>query len=273
MAKMFSMFDPTREGKGVKKQTVQKKRFFVFWELVARKLTKLCLLNIIYLLCCLPIITIGPATAGLMYVLRNMALQKPVFVAHDFFDAFKKNFKSSLFAGIIVILTLAISIFAGIFYFDLATGIPADGSSSFLGMSPSTVVTFGTICAILACVVGFFMLFMSYYVYLLIVTVDLPLKKIFKNSALLAIAGFKTNIITTIFVIAIVGLCLVGLLLVPINFVVGILLAVFLVAFIHFIIAFNSYQYIKKYVTDPFYEAKGEKAPDDPVEGEHIFND
>ncbi len=269
MAKMFSMFDPTREGKGVKKQTVQKKRFFLFWELVGRKFTKLCLLNMLYVLCCLPIITIGPATAGLMYVLRNMAQEKPVFLVHDFFDAFKKNFKNALITGIIVILVFAIAIFAGSFYISLGGA----GLDSFFGMDASTTATFGTVAAIVAFVAGFFMMFMSYYVYLLIVTVDLPLKKIFKNSALLAIAGFKTNIITTLIIILILGLCFVGLLLVPINFFVTILLAVFLIAFIHFIIAFNSYQYIKKYVTDPFYEMKGEKAPDDPVESEHIFND
>lgn len=269
MAKLFSFLDPTREGKGVKKETMQKKRFFLFWELVFRKITKLCLLNLIYVLCCIPVVTIGPATAGLMYVLRNMANEKPVFVAHDFFDAFKKNFKPAFFAGIIVLLVFAIAIFSGTFYISLGSS----DIQNFFGMDAQMTATFGTVAAIVSFVAGFFMMFMSYYIYLLIVTVDLPLKKIFKNSALLAIAGFKTNIITTFFVIVIVGVCLLGLLIVPINFFVTILLLVFLIAFIHFIIAFNSYQYIKKYVTDPFYQAKGEKAPDDPVESEHIFED
>ena len=269
MSKLFSMFDPTREGKGVKKETVQKKRFFLFWELVFRKITKLCALNLLYGLCCIPVVTIGPATAGLMYVLRNMANEKPVFVAHDFFDAFKKNFKPAFFAGIIVLLVFGIAIFSGTFYISLGSS----DIQNFFGMDAQMTATFGTVAAIVSFVAGFFMMFMSYYLYLLIVTVDLPLKKIFKNSALLAIAGFKTNIITTFFVVVIVGACLVGLVIVPINFLVTILLLVFLVAFIHFIIAFNSYQYIKKYVTDPFYQAKGERAPDDPVESEHIFED
>lgn len=269
MAKMFSMFDPTREGKGVKKNEMKKKRFFLFWELVFRKITKLSALNLIYVLCCIPVVTIGPATAGLMYVLRNMANEKPVFIAHDFFDAFKKNFKPAFVAGIIILLVFAIAIFSGTFYISLGSS----DVQNFFGMDPQMTATFGTVAAIVSFVAGFFMMFMSYYVYLLIVTVDLPLKKIFKNSALLAIAAFKTNIITTFFVIILVGASVLGLLIVPINFFVTILLLVFLVAFIHFIIAFNSYQYIKKYVTDPFYEAKGEKAPDDPVESEHIFAD
>ncbi len=270
MANGFSLFDPTREGKGVKKSTVEKKRFFLFWELVWRKLSKLCTLNLLYVLCCIPIITIGPATAGLMYVLRNMAQEKPVFVAHDFFTAFKKNFWPALLTGIIVILAFAVAIFSATFYYSLATSPDTMG---FFGMDSQSVEGFGWIASLVSLVALCFALFMSYYIYLLLVTVDLPLKKIFKNSALLAIAGFKTNIITTVFVVLITSACILGLMLWPINLAVAILGAVFLLSFTHFIVAFNSYQYIKKYVTDPYYEAKGEKAPDDPEETDSVFKD
>ena len=35
----------------------------------------------------MPIVTIGPATCGLVYILRNFANEKPVFMVSDFFDA------------------------------------------------------------------------------------------------------------------------------------------------------------------------------------------
>ncbi len=270
MSKMMPMFDPTREGKGVKKTVGEKKRFFLFWELVFRKFSKMCGLNILYVLCCIPIVTIGPATAGLMYVLRNMSQEKPVFVVHDFFNAFKKNFKPAFLAGVLELILFAVAIFSTTFYYSVAT---TPNSMAFLGLNPDDAKIFGWAAAIITLVALCFLLFMSYYLYLLIVTVDLPLRKIIKNSALLAIAGFKTNIITTFFVVLITFACTIGIMLTVVNIVTTILLAVYLISFIHFIVAFNSYQYIKKYVTDPFYAERGEKAPDDPAESEHIFED
>lgn len=273
MAKMFNMFDPTREGKGVSKETVKKKRFFLFFELVGRKFFKLCLLNILYLLCCIPVVTIGPATAGLMLVLRNIALERPTFVAHDFFEAFKKNFWKSLGAGIVMALAFTVCGFAFNFYYSAYVDSSAGVNVGFFGMDSAFASWFSGIAVIIAFVVLFSLMFISYYVYLLIVTVDLPLKKVFKNAAILGLVGFKTNIITTVFVVLLCVVAFFGMLLVPINFFMGALILFFLVAFIHFIIAFNSYQYIKKYVTDPFYKERGEEIPDDPKEHESIFVD
>lgn len=274
MAKTFKMFDLTREGKGVSKSDVKhKKRFFLFFELVWRKFFKLCGLNLLYLLCCIPIVTIGPATAALMLVLRNMALERPVFVFHEFFDAFKKNFWRSLGAGVVILLGFLLSGFALNFYYQAYVGVTTGSLEGFMGLDPSSASWFCGISTILAFAVFFCVMFISYYVYLLIVTVDLPLKKIFKNSGILALVGFKTNILTTVFVVVICVVSFYGLLLIPINFFVAALIVFFLVAFTHFIIAFNSYQYIKKYVTDPYYKERGEEIPDDPKEHESVFAD
>ena len=43
-----------KPGKGVKKNEPEKKRFFQFFELFFRKLTKLIQLNLLYLLFCIP---------------------------------------------------------------------------------------------------------------------------------------------------------------------------------------------------------------------------
>jgi uncharacterized membrane protein YesL len=40
---------------------------------------------------CLPIIFIGPATAGFAHLMRNFATSRPVFVVSDFKDTFKEN--------------------------------------------------------------------------------------------------------------------------------------------------------------------------------------
>lgn len=184
MAGFFGIGDFTKEGVGVSKNRAQKKRFFVFWEIFWRKKGKLIGLNLLYLLCCLPIVTFGPATAGFMYVLRNMANEKPTFVIADFFDAVKKNWKQALPVGLLHLLLTVIDLYGIWFYYSWMT--QREGGQ-----------TFGMIALIVAFTFGFAVLFASYYVYLLMVTCDLKFKPLIKNSMILALVGFKTNILTT----------------------------------------------------------------------------
>ena len=53
-------------------------------------------LNLIWLICCIPIITIGPATTSMYCVARKMAEGEWPAVLKSFFKAFKDNFKQSL---------------------------------------------------------------------------------------------------------------------------------------------------------------------------------
>ena len=66
-------------------------------------------LNILWFICSLPIITIGPATAAMFSVALKLANDDPVTVLRGFFTAFKNNFKQSLVLGafnIFAIITL-----------------------------------------------------------------------------------------------------------------------------------------------------------------------
>lgn len=82
--------------------------------LFGRKMTKLfdlCLLNILCLITCIPIITIGPAFTALYTVLLAMSKDEEGPVAKMYFRKFKENFKSSIGAGIIYTLMLGILLF------------------------------------------------------------------------------------------------------------------------------------------------------------------
>ena len=93
-----------KEGPGVDKDAPQKHRFFLFFELYFRKFWQLITLNLIYFVFCIPIVTIGPATAGFTYVLRNFSREEHSFVWMDFFDNFKKNFKQSFIVSLLNLL-------------------------------------------------------------------------------------------------------------------------------------------------------------------------
>ena len=93
--------DYTREGKGVSKDPDFRPRIVVFFDVYFRKFWNLVLLNLLYILFCLPIITIAPATAAMTKILRNYAREEHAFLWSDFWDTFKSNFKTSLVVGII----------------------------------------------------------------------------------------------------------------------------------------------------------------------------
>jgi len=66
----------------------------------------LMVVNWLWLLCSLPIVTVGPATCGLYRVTLKLARQEPVQPLKDFFRGFRENFKSGLFLGLWAILLL-----------------------------------------------------------------------------------------------------------------------------------------------------------------------
>ena len=224
---LFGLFNYSKPGPGVDKNGPKKKRFFYFFELYGRKFWKLIELNLLYLVCCIPIVTIGPATCGLVYILRNFANEKPVFMVSDFFDAFKSNFKQGFVIGLFDLLTTGIASVALIWYvanqqLSIAMAIPL------------------AICII----VEVLLMFMRFYTYLMTVTVELPIKHILKNSFIFAFLGLKSNLISGLWTV---------LLVLPLLWLWPWLLFFVVIGFstLAFIATFNSYPYIVKYIIEP----------------------
>lgn len=59
-------------------------------------------LNILWFLCCIPIVTIGPATTALYYCMQHIVLDEDSYITKMFFRSFKENFKQSMLVGIIM---------------------------------------------------------------------------------------------------------------------------------------------------------------------------
>lgn len=87
-----------------------------------RNLWDLMILNWLWTLCCLPVVTIGPATCGLFAVTLKLAREEPVYPVKYFFQAVRENFKSGLLLGLLAMALLAVS--CGDLYFAVQqTGI------------------------------------------------------------------------------------------------------------------------------------------------------
>ena len=81
----------------------------------------LIILNIVFLICCIPVVTIGPSITALNYVTLKLAAKEDINVIRSFFKSFRQNFRQAL---IIWILLLG---FGGLLFYDLYTLWGASG--------------------------------------------------------------------------------------------------------------------------------------------------
>ena len=88
-------------------------RFFSYDSTFGRLFLKLsygCCLNILWLVCCLPIFTIGASTTALYYTSFKIAKDEGSFITTMFFRSFRQNFKQ---ATIIWLIMLAAGLLIG----------------------------------------------------------------------------------------------------------------------------------------------------------------
>ena len=83
--------------------------FFAFMS----RLADIVILNLLYIICCLPVFTVGAATSALYYQVMKMSKNEESYVFRSFFKAFRENFKKATIAwlfllviGILLVLDL-----------------------------------------------------------------------------------------------------------------------------------------------------------------------
>ncbi|MBQ7784371.1 MAG: YesL family protein [Oscillospiraceae bacterium] len=241
--------DYNKAGAGVAKNAPKKKPFFLFLEMYFSRIWKMLKLSLLTFIFCLPIVTIGPALAGMTKVLRCYVLDKDTFMWHEFWKGFSRNWKQSLPLGLIDILFGASLICALNVYPALGEEAAANGSSS----------TIFTILCIISVGFALTVLMMNFYALPMIVALELSFKNILKNSFYLVCLGLKTNIITLVIMLLTVGFIVVCTVISPISLV---LVPVWAITFLGFVAIFNSYPLIQKYVIDPYYEERDEDNPE-----------
>lgn len=79
------------------------------------RIMNLLKLNLLWLLCCLPIITIGPATSAMHYVIGLYLNDTSDAVVKPFFKAFRRDFRQGLFLGLLLIALTALALFNSLF--------------------------------------------------------------------------------------------------------------------------------------------------------------
>ena len=185
---MFRFLVPnySSAGPGIDRNAPKKQGLSLLVETLCREFTTLLKLNFIFVICCIPIVTIGPALGAMTSVTIKMVKDEPVDWLYDFKEAFKKNWKQSLVLGMLQILVTAVMACAFLYYYQL-TGI-------------------SYYCMMIVIGIVSMMIFMSFiYLYPMTVLVNLKVKDIIKNSYLLSILNIKNSIITLAACLLIIG--------------------------------------------------------------------
>lgn len=270
-------------GPGVPKNPEDKTVVAKFFEIYFRRFWKLMTLNVLYFIFFIPflagmsiafseniqtnlkilgliaigliiVLTFGPATAGFVKVVRNYSQERNAFIWSDFAKAFKQNYVQSLIMGIVDLVFAAGFVIAIVSYNDWA--------------SKNTIMYIPFIIT-LSCMLVFVM--MHFYIYLLIVSTNLSLKNILKNSFLLVGVSLKKCVFTLVVAALLI---LVFVFLYPYSFFVIPFIPLSLLCFL---ICFNCYPVIREYVIDPYYAKRGEENPEDKylkeTEEEAVFED
>lgn len=81
------------------------------------RMADLMILNLVTLICCIPIITIGASMTALHYVLLKMVRNEEGYIVKAFFKSFKQNFKQATIIWLVVLLFIIIFV-VDIFVFN-----------------------------------------------------------------------------------------------------------------------------------------------------------
>jgi len=198
-----------------------KQGFALFFDVLKRELWELVKLNLVFILFCLPLITIPAALAAMSKVVMLMFMDRPIYVFSEFFTSFRAEWKRATIAGLIFSLLLAVTLFGQFIYAYI--------------MENFFLQSF----AMLVCVV---FITAGFYLFPMLAMLDIGLRGAFKNALLLVFLRMPQNILTLLAVAILMSCAL-------IFFPASILLALLILfSLANFITTFCAYTGLKKYV-------------------------
>ncbi|MCI8399653.1 MAG: YesL family protein [Oscillibacter sp.] len=121
---MFFRKDYAKPGPGIDPDEPEKTGFARFVEILTLECVTLVKLNLLVLLCCVPVVTLPPALYAMNQVVRKMMLDEPVTCFLDFRRAFRRFWKRGWAAFALTALPLGMSALGVVFYVPRALENP-----------------------------------------------------------------------------------------------------------------------------------------------------
>ena len=189
--------------------------------------------------------TFGLVNVGISYILRNMVKGEPIFMWSDFWYAIKRNIRQGFIFGIIDLFLMFMLVY------DIQV---------YLYNSQDTLMSIFFFMSFAMAVVYFFM---RMYIYLMMVTFDLSIFKLIKNSLIFSVLGIKRNVMALLGVILLLFFnYFIFLLFVPIGVILPFIITLALGAFI---CAYAAYPKIKEIMIDPYYKDEEPEDYEEPI--------
>ena len=186
------------------------------------------------------VVTFGWQNVGCTYILRSLVRGEPPFLIADYFYAIKRNWKQGLAMGLLDAAVLFFLFFNISLYWDMLGSFFND--FMFYANSALLILYF----------------FMRFYIYHLLITFELSVRKILKNALIFVTLGIKRNLMAALGMLIFTAM---SILLVALSIYMfglnSIPIPVLLVLFIYmgataFMSSFAAYPIIERYMITPF---------------------
>jgi uncharacterized membrane protein YesL len=152
--------------------------------------TDFFLLNLMWLVACLPVVTIFPSTAAMFGVVRDWVREKEGSLVGTFVTRFRENFRQSLLVGV-VWTVFGVALFLDFLVANqLSFGVEVVLKSVLV--LASTLYAFGSV-----------------FLFPVMVHYEADWKTVLKNSLLMAIGRLPTTVMCLVFVVVTVGITVV----------------------------------------------------------------
>lgn len=150
------------------------------------KVWDMILLSILWVICSIPIVTIGPASAALYYAVVKVIRRERGYITREFFHSFKDNLKVGCLS------TLAFLVLGIILFYDYqyANQLKADGVSYAFAFNAG----FNAVTLIAVCTLA--------YVFPVLSRFTLGVKSLLKTAFFMSVRHFLTTIIVLIILVA-----------------------------------------------------------------------
>ena len=142
---------------------------------ILNKVADLMILNILTVVCCIPVITTGASLTAMHYVALKMARNEECYIARDFFKSFKLNFRQGTAIWLIELFIILI-----------LTG-------DFLIMS-RTEMSFGNVIKVILTVIAFLALFTFMFVFPVLAKFENTVMRTIKNAFFIGVLQFPKTI-------------------------------------------------------------------------------
>ncbi len=147
------------------------------------KLVDIFVISILWILLCIPIVTAGPATTALYYVMVKVIRRERGYLIREFFKCFKMNFKQGAIVGIIL-TTIYVAL-----YMDRKIVLTFEGNVGFVFFAIINAMSLIVFCV-------------TIYIFPVLSRFKVSIKQLFKSSLFMAMKHLPSTVLMALIIIA-----------------------------------------------------------------------